>query len=382
MDIKKLTSLIRKNEGLKLDFKQQIDLDMESGKKELAKDVSAIANSRGGRGYIIIGIEDKTKKVLGIDDINFTEEQLQQIVSSRIDPPIPVALEIISYKEKKIAVINIYDSDQKPYQVRETGAFYIRRGSTTDTMRREEIISSFEENLNLNVELCPIVNSSEKNLDIDLVDKYFHAISVPINNENRMTLMENASIIHYDKERNKYNSTLGGLLVFSRYNNVFIPHNMVRIVNKVNKHVNNVIIIKGDLLSIVDTGKEVLKNILPNKYPIEAVCEALNNAVLYRDYSIFYKEIEIIINFKSITIKSPGCLLRDSNLNINNTLKRNMWIYEKLIALDDKHRFAKSGNGFRKMKRFFKNKGKVVFINSFRENNFKVIFPGLDKFFK
>lgn len=286
MDIKKLTSLIRKNEGLKLDFKQQIDLDMESGKKELAKDVSAIANSRGGRGYIIIGIEDKTKKVLGIDDINFTEEQLQQIVSSRIDPPIPVALEIISYKEKKIAVINIYDSDQKPYQVRETGAFYIRRGSTTDTMRREEIISSFEENLNLNVELCPIVNSSEKNLDIDLVDKYFHAISVPINNENRMTLMENASIIHYDKERNKYNSTLGGLLVFSRYNNVFIPHNMVRIVNKVNKHVNNVIIIKGDLLSIVDTGKEVLKNILPNKYPIEAVCEALNNAVLYRDYSI------------------------------------------------------------------------------------------------
>lgn len=63
MDMKKINILLKRDEGTKLDFKQRIDILIESGKKELAKDICAIANSRGGRGYIIIGVEDKTKKL-------------------------------------------------------------------------------------------------------------------------------------------------------------------------------------------------------------------------------------------------------------------------------------------------------------------------------
>ena len=44
-----------------------MDILIESGKKELAKDICAIANSRGGRGYIVIGVEDKTKRIIGIN---------------------------------------------------------------------------------------------------------------------------------------------------------------------------------------------------------------------------------------------------------------------------------------------------------------------------
>jgi len=66
MDCHKLRRLLKKEEGPKLDFKAEYDLSTESGKKELTKDVIAIANSRGGRGYIILGIEDKTKRVLGM----------------------------------------------------------------------------------------------------------------------------------------------------------------------------------------------------------------------------------------------------------------------------------------------------------------------------
>lgn len=44
--------------------------------------------------------------------MDFTEEQIQQIISSRIDPPVPVSLEILQYHGKKLAIINIYDSDQ------------------------------------------------------------------------------------------------------------------------------------------------------------------------------------------------------------------------------------------------------------------------------
>jgi len=68
MDIRKLNSILKREEGPKLDFKLRLELWNETGKKELAKDVCAIANSNGGRGHIIIGIEDKTKRIVGIND--------------------------------------------------------------------------------------------------------------------------------------------------------------------------------------------------------------------------------------------------------------------------------------------------------------------------
>ena len=93
MNENKLRRLIKKNEYEKLDFKLKIELFTESVKKELAKDICAIANSRGGRGYIIIGVEDKTKKIVGVDADYITEERVQQIVASRIEPPVPISLE-------------------------------------------------------------------------------------------------------------------------------------------------------------------------------------------------------------------------------------------------------------------------------------------------
>ena len=44
MDIKKLRSILKREEGTKLDFKLKLELWNETGKKELAKDVCAIAN--------------------------------------------------------------------------------------------------------------------------------------------------------------------------------------------------------------------------------------------------------------------------------------------------------------------------------------------------
>lgn len=379
MDIKRLQTLIKKDEGIKLDFKQKLELEMESGKKELAKDVCAIANSKGGRGYIVIGVEDKTKKVVGIEKKNYNEEQIQQIISSRCEPPIPVVYETVDYEEKIIGIITIYDGGQKPYQLRENGAFYIRRGSTTDTMRKQEIASALQENLVLNIELCPIIRSGVECLDIELVDRYFSFHRIESNQENRNVLMENAGIINFDRDIGKYVGTLGGILVFSKANNVYISHNMIRIINKINREEAQVTIIRGDLLSMLDTCEETLKRLLPVNYPVEAVYEGVKNAILYRDYTIFNKEIEIVLGHDSISVISPGIFVKGKDISSHNYVKRNMWIYEKLVALDDKNRFVTKERGFSKMKRAFKNIGKVMFINSLSSDFFKVVYPGTDR---
>jgi len=384
MDSKKLLNLIKKEEGIKLDFKLKLSLENESSKKELAKDVCAIANSRGGRGYIVIGIEDKSKRIVGLADNEIiSEEQVQQIITSRCEPPIPVSVDIILLENKKVCVITIYDGDHKPYQLRENGAFYIRRGSTTDTMRKQELIEAFEENLDFFMETAKIVKSDISFLDEALYKNYFKKKGIEINEDNKEFLLETSRIISLDKESGEYNCTLGGLLVFSNVNSMWLPHNMIRINNKVNKDKDEIIIIQGNILNMIDKSIEEISEILPKDYPINAIIEAISNAVLYRDYSAFDKIIDVYIGNQEIIITSPGAIIRNNRLvnNINQN-KRNMWLYEKVITIDDNKRFLNNGQGFFRIKKSFKNSRSIKFINSIKEDYFRIVLPGVKAFRK
>jgi predicted HTH transcriptional regulator len=106
------------------------------------------------------------------------------------------------------------------------------------------------------------------------------------------------------------------------------------------------------------------------------VMEAVKNAVLYREYSIFNKIIEIVITKKSIIILSPGQMIIKNNKGKNKKYNgRNMWIYEKLLSLDKNNTFTNDGFGINRMKNAFNEKGKVQLINSVYEDCFKVILP-------
>ena len=278
MDSKKLISLVKKDEGVKLDFKLKLSLESESSKKELAKDICAIANSKGGRGYIIIGIEDKTKKIVGLNEKDLLkEEQIQQIISSRCEPPIPITLDTVIIENKKVCVITIYQGEQKPYQIRENGAFYIRRGSTTDTMRKQELIEAFEENLDIFIETVNIAKSDISFLEEELLKKYFKNKGIELNNENKNFLLESAQIINKDKESDKYSCTIGGLLAFSKNNYFWLPQNFIRIINRVNNNYKEVFIVNGTILDMIDNAQKILIDLLPKKYPVSAISEALNN---------------------------------------------------------------------------------------------------------
>lgn len=376
MDEKKLRSIIKKEEGTKLDFKLKLDLWSEGGKKEFAKDICAIANSRGaGRGYIIVGVRDKTKEIVGLKDEDmFREEAVQQIIATRCEPPIPINVEFTILDNKKIAIITIYNGDQRPYQVRENGAFYTRRGSTTDVMRKQEILRIFEENLELSVETCPVLKSDISYLDMSLVKKYFFRKGIVLNDKNRKYLLESSGITYIQKETGKEKCTLGGLLVFSEINSICISNNIIRIINKLNNNYDEVIVIQGSLLTMINKTDDLLRKIINKEYPIFAVLEAVKNAVLYREYTEVNRIIEIVITNKSIVIESPGELI--SNNTNTNYIRRNMWIYEKLITLDDTNTFLNNGRGLSRIKNAFKGKGRVRFVNSETDNTFKVILPG------
>ncbi len=376
MDTKKILSIIKRQEGLKLDFKQKLSLDFESGKKELAKDVCAIANSKGGRGYIVVGIEDKTKELIGLDESEvFTEEQVQQIISSRCEPPIPISVDEYNISKKRICIITIYDGEQKPYQLKENGAFYIRRGSTNDTMRKQELVEAFEENLDFFIETSQVVRSDINLINIEIVKNYFHKKGIVINSSNEKFFMRSAGISYTDKDTGEEKCTLGGLLVFSDNNSLCIPQNMIRITNNLGKGKDRVNVVQGNLLSMIDKSEDILRKILPKSYPIGAIVEAINNAVLYREYSSIDRVIEVVISRNSIIVNSPGQMIQNNSTGKRiNYNRRNMWLYEKLVTLDENKRFLNNEGGFGRIKKPFKKN--VTFINSRAEDCFKVILPG------
>jgi len=371
VDAQKIKQLLQKEEGEKLDFKACLCLATEGEKKELVKDVTAMANTRGGRGHIIFGIEDKTKRVLGIDRDAFHEEQIQQIIYNRSDPPVPVQVDFVEYEGKLLAAITIFRSRHAPHQVIQTGAFYIRRGSTTDFARRSELASIMQENGLMSFETVIKNNATLSDLDESLMKRFFAGIQVT---EPNNVLMEAFGFIG-DKGNGEFCPTIGGLLLFGKNLEAHLPHSYVKLI-----HHSRVEFITGNLLSILERSMGLMCELLQDPdYPYSALEEALANALVHRDYLDYSRGITLRVTSKSVEITNPGAVF-GGNGNYGFTrdvepIRRNPWLYQRLVLVDEKKRFLKYGLGMNKIRKAFEGIGKVKFINLGRYNTFKVVLP-------
>lgn len=385
MDVQRLQQLLAREEGPKLDFKVDLTLKRESEKRELAKDVSAIANSRGGRGYIIIGIKDKTKEIAGIDTINLSEEKIQQIIANRCDPPIPIRFDVVNYKNKDIAVITVFKSNHRPHQMLQTGGFYIRRGSTTGLAHREEIAGMLQESGLINHETMLVYRATLADLDGEAVYGFFkkYGLNEPIS----LSHWESAGFIGRNKETETYHPTIGGLLLFGKKPQLFLPYTVIKMVtclDKCSTKIQDAEIkyFEGTIIEQLDAAQRYISKAFSNiDYPLRAINEALANAIVHRDYLHSSKEITVSLNLNKVIISNPGSLLDSVQLYLNNdnipTL-RNPWLYHKLLLLDKKKRFARSGLGLTYIRQLLQSYGEVDYQNYPDRNLFQVILPGIN----
>jgi hypothetical protein len=136
--LSKLRTIIASGETAKIDFKETLDLKDAHQKDEFAKDVSAIANTPGKGGLLVYGVANDGS-VRGISPSSYKEEQMQQIITSRCDPPVKFSAHLLRDSSRFIGVVEIPYSIARPHQHRTHGNFYIRRGTTTDKMSTREI---------------------------------------------------------------------------------------------------------------------------------------------------------------------------------------------------------------------------------------------------
>lgn len=144
-----IEQLLAQHEGKTLEFKACLSEPLP-----FLKTLVAFANSAGGT--IIFGVEDKTRRVLGVEDPLELEARIANVVSDAVRPRLAPEIEIHPWRRTHLLVVRVYPSPVMPHYVRALGpekGVFIRVGSSNrqadrailDDMRRVAARRSFDE---------------------------------------------------------------------------------------------------------------------------------------------------------------------------------------------------------------------------------------------
>ncbi len=165
-------------------------------------------------------------------------------------------------------------------------------------------------------------------------------------------------------------------MLFGKNPYLFLPQVYIQVA-----YHNHIELFTGNILRMLDEVESFIEGLCVDEgYPLEALFEAIVNAVTHRDYLDVSRGIMINIHPKNIEVINPGVIVSGNKVysahKENMPKRRNPWLYQRLLTIDKKGRFLKYGLGIKRIKESYKNIGQVKFVNIGSENIFKVILPG------
>ena len=344
MNLNHIKELIQTGEGLKTEFKLSIT-------KSIAKEISAFANTKGGK--IIVGINDD-KQIKGIDYNDKNKRKLTNILRNNIEPSLPITMDY----EHNILVINIPEADNKPCSA--NGKFYTRIGSISQRLPRDELLSIFQQenqirfDERINKKFDIKADFSEKAFKLYLEKSKFST------DMSRQHLLENL----YLKTGNKLNNA--GVLFFCKdIRKFFLNATVVCVLYKGSSEVDILDRkeFSGDLLSNYHHTLNYIYSKLNTEYiikkerterlelPEAALREVMINAIVHRNY-FSNAHIQVDIFHNRVEISNPGTLLFNKKYLGKKSVPRNPLLMDLLLRADY---VEKIGSGIRRIKQAMAN---------------------------
>ncbi|MCL1127638.1 RNA-binding domain-containing protein [Shewanella surugensis] len=332
-----LLEIVANRENSGVEFKRD-DIRTE----QLAKEVVAMANFQGGR--VLLGVEDDGT-ISGIQRARL-EEWVMDVFQSKIHPMIlPFYEEVKLDDGKSVAVVSFPMGISKPYVVRDRNReeVYIRVGSTSRLATREQQMRLFELGGMLHTEVMPVPRTDVSHLDQARLTNYIEDIlrdpDVPKTSEEWQTRLLGLSFL--TEAAGNVCCTIAGLVLFGKSPRRHLKQAGLRVMvfNGEEKEYQATLddIIDGPMVGrwdtkhgekqLVDGGiierfmdamrpfisqeadqiDEGLRRETKLFYPLEAVREALINALAHRDWTRFV-EIEVASYSNRLEFISPGAL--------------------------------------------------------------------------
>lgn len=139
-----IKTLIGTAETFRIEFKRELKLDSNPDRLEAAKDISAFANSAGGR--IFYGIDEAkdgiARKLTPLSDFNL-QSRLEDVVADRVHPFIHWRVRRVEIENGFILVAEVYPSGGRDLHMVNGGCFYRRGESRTVKMTEPEIREAY-----------------------------------------------------------------------------------------------------------------------------------------------------------------------------------------------------------------------------------------------
>lgn len=309
-----ISKLITMPEGKTLEFKRDI-----SSPKNIIKTLVAFANTAGGR--LLIGVEDDTREVRGVEEPLDEERRLCDIIADGIVPRLVPSMELISIGDKTLLSVEVYPSGQRPHWVRKEGSdegVYVRLGSTNRKADRELIAELKRTVTGISFDEQALFDKTVDDLDLDAARACF---------EGHRKLMERdlESLRLVVGHQGHLVPTVGGILLFGKNREMIFPDAWIqcgRFVGKDKADIFDHIDINEHLPVALERVMEFLKKHAMRgadfselrrrdvwSIPLTILREALVNAVVHADYSQRGAPIRVAFFDDRIEIENPGILL-------------------------------------------------------------------------
>ena len=318
--MKDFNELLRQTEGRRIEFKASLPSNAD-----IAKTAVAFANDAGGE--IFIGVSDKPRKIVGIEenDLFRMEEQVSNAIYDRCYPAILPEISFITVEDKHLLRVLIYRGNQPPYHLKSEGkrnGTYIRVGSS-NRLADEEIILDLERrrrNISFDSEILLEKTLSELNYDSFkrlFKDKTQENLDIPTLRKLNLVKESQGSLyptnalvlLSDDSIRSEFfpNAKIECARFKGTSSEVFIDQKTIEMnvaeqaeaaYDFVLRHINQA--------AWYEEGSIYTKRRW--EYPINAIREVIRNAVVHRNYALSGKDIKVAIYDDMVEVTSPGLL--------------------------------------------------------------------------
>ena len=309
MKNQEIAKLIKSRESGIVEFKEAFD-------RETVETIGAFANTKGG--VVIVGVSD-TGQIKGVSVGKATLTDWTNQISQSAEPRVIPEIGQVKIEGKEIAIIRIKEYPIKPISIK--GKCFRRVGSSNRAMTAQEISEMHLHSIGSSWDAFPAPDKTITDIDLKKVARYIKEANA---NGRRKIEDEPKDVLHKLEFVKNKRAAWAAILVFGKEPQRPLSQSAVHCGRfKIDKtQILDDLMIETDLISQVD---EVIKFITRHisvryefegkpkrkeiwEYPLEALREAVINAVVHRDYSIS-SNVQVEIYDDRIEIWNPGGLL-------------------------------------------------------------------------
>ena len=314
-----------------LEFKR----DIPEQSVKYMKTVVAFANGKGGT--IVFGVDDKTRKVIGIkkSEVFQKADAIADAIFNSCDPKIRPNINLQEIDKKYIIVVTIPVGMQQPYYIKSMGitdGTFVRIAATTREAERYMLKELVLEGNNESFDQQPIGEKVTKEEIDDLCDKIYDFTSSSLNKKERLALRRpTVNQLQSWKLLKKDGRSLMATNGFRLLQGNAEEYSDAKIQCAVFKGTTRGDFLKrqnmeGPIFEQIEVAYQFVIQNLPaqsevkglfrhEKYalPEAAIREAIANAVCHRSYLI-PRKIQVALYDDRLEVTSPGTLNKDITL--------------------------------------------------------------------